>query len=361
MHERKFLKPAPALCMAMLGAAAAAAGCSSEADAPQAPGDEAIALSARAPLTRAAGSLADFRCSAWNATDGTALFDDLVFQKTSAGVWESTPKVYWPAGGQTVDFYAWSPAATVTLNSGHPRVSGYSHAATPGAQEDLLLAAASGSRQTAGDAPVPLLFKHALCKVRVLGFNGSPEYDVKVYGVGMRTLTGGGCGWPDGDGAVAWSGAATPVTVETAPYASPLALSATPANLVRGADGAECAMLLTPFDQDAWNQAGQTHGLADNGGCLLSFLISVASKADGAPVFPASGTYGEAWVPVNANLASSGGCAVDYTVDFTDGVGYWPSGTAKQGLPILPQGTQASVGTTKWGDNTMPNVDASTL
>lgn len=322
---------------------------------------DVIAFSATTRGGRGATDLGDFRCSAWNVTDNTPFFENRLFTKGSDGTWTTTPTVHWPADGQELTFYAWTPETTVDLQSNNPIVTAFGHAATVDSQKDLLLAKCTGSKSTAGKTPVPMLFRHALSKVSVDAKNNSQDYDVEVYGVSLRTLTGGSCTWHDEEGKVEWTGCSTPLVSATPVYTSPVTVGTKAASVLRNAAGADCFMMLTPYTLSEWNQVGQTHGEADNGGCRLAFKIRVTDKSDNSVLFPASGTYGEAWVPVSVDLAGRGGMSFAYTVDFTEGVGFWPDGASKPGTPILGQGVQVSVGTSDWGEDVMQNVDASTL
>ena len=106
--------------------------------------------------------------SAYNTTKGEDFFLDKTFAKKTDGVWAADPAIYYPLGGDSYSFLAYSvgtsnPAATW---SGAKKVS---LEVTPDSfQDDILFSTVSGaSASTNAEKAIDMTFKHAQAWVNV--------------------------------------------------------------------------------------------------------------------------------------------------------------------------------------------------
>ena len=254
--------------------------------------------------------------NAFNVTalgNAAAYFQDLGVNKQSDGSWQTASTKYWPS--YPLSFYGYAPASLQTkasITSSSQKITGFSPAAKPADQIDVITAYALANQNSA-DGAVVLDFKHALSQIEVLAKNGSPDkYTVTVLGVkiGQIPSTADLIFQTANDGYPTWS-TATGNASYIIKGTSALTLDGTTRSIMFGSDN----FLMIPQTLTAWSGTA-----ANNGGAYLSVLCRITDEL-GNLIFPSDASkYGFAALPVSQTW--NPGHKVTYTISFfTNGGG----------------------------------------
>jgi hypothetical protein len=122
----------------------------------------------------------------WNVSNGTLHFvkdtdGSYVAQMPASAGFEAR----WPTNGEEISFYASNvdPDNELAMDSSNPpKYVAFTPKNKVTNQIDFIYAANKGTRSDYTNTPVPLTFKHALCKIRIMAKCSSTDYVVKVKG-----------------------------------------------------------------------------------------------------------------------------------------------------------------------------------
>lgn len=279
-------------------------------------------------------------------------FTDVEFSKKGSYFTSETP-YYWPVDGSTLNFYAYSPAATdlgatVTITNASKKLTNYVPATDVSEQQDFITATASGSKSNEATG-VALTFKHQLSQIEIKAKNTEDTYVYKVQGVRIAQPVSKAT-FDFGTGA--WELGSDKATYEVTYKGSEKTLGSSAVSIMK-TDG-DNAMLI-PQQLVAWDSG--TDKSNTKKGAYLSVLINI-TKADGSdPVYPAeAGQYGWAAVAIDTNWEA--GKKYVYTLDFSNGAGKVdPEDPDHPGEDILGSPIKFSVEVDTWKPADDPSGD----
>lgn len=241
-------------------------------------------------------------------------FTDVEFSKKGSYFTSETP-YYWPVDGSTLNFYAYSPAATdlgatVTITNASKKLTNYVPATDVSEQQDFITATASGSKSNEATG-VALTFKHQLSQIEIKAKNTDDTHVYKVQGVRIAQPVSKAT---FDFGTSTWELGSDKATYEVTYKGSEKTLGSSAVSIMK-TDG-DNAMLI-PQQLVAWDSDSDKSNT--NKGAYLSVLINI-TEDDGDPVYPTeAGQYGWAAVPIDTNWEA--GKRYIYTLDFSNGAG----------------------------------------
>lgn len=241
-------------------------------------------------------------------------FTDVEFSKKGSYFTSETP-YYWPVDGSTLNFYAYSPAATdlgatVTITNASKKLTNYVPATDVSEQQDFITATASGSKSNEATG-VALTFKHQLSQIEIKAKNTDDTHVYKVQGVRIAQPVSKAT---FDFGTSTWELGSDKATYEVTYKGSEKTLGSSAVSIMK-TDG-DNAMLI-PQQLVAWDSDSDKSNT--NKGAYLSVLINI-TEDDGDPVYPTeAGQYGWAAVPIDTNWEA--GKRYVYTLDFSNGAG----------------------------------------
>lgn len=241
-------------------------------------------------------------------------FTDVEFSKKGSYFTSETP-YYWPVDGSTLNFYAYSPAATdlgatVTITNASKKLTNYVPATDVSEQQDFITATATGSKSNEATG-VALTFKHQLSQIEIKAKNTDDTHVYKVQGVRIAQPVSKAT---FDFGTSTWELGSDKATYEVTYKGSEKTLGSSAVSIMK-TDG-DNAMLI-PQQLVAWDSDSDKSNT--NKGAYLSVLINI-TEDDGDPVYPTEvGQYGWAAVPIDTNWEA--GKRYVYTLDFSNGAG----------------------------------------
>lgn len=280
--------------------------------------------------------------------NGANYFTGVIFKKDGT-TFTSTEKYRWP-GKDELNFYAYSyftgykdadakilndldltKLGKVTINKDEKTISGFSPATDVADQIDFVTATAKGSvdDETTG---VSLTFQHNLIQTEVYAKTSNGTYTFEVKGVKFANIKSKGTfDFAPAEGKNSWT-----LDNDMTDYAvlfdvnDVKTLGATPVGIDSLGKVGHPMLLpqsLTPWDRTSLN-------LADpNKGAYLAVYIKITTNNDDhMQVYPKSGDYGWALMPLSTNWIA--GHRYVYTLDFSNGAGYDEEGNPILGGPI---------------------------
>lgn len=169
-------------------------------------------------------------------------FNDICFQKNDEGnfVAREEDEIFWPRASNKIHFFAYSPSvasmkatggdeffnlvnASSTLSGGKTVIdyclNNFVVAPEIADQVDFVTAYTAASLSDAGDAAIPLDFKHQLARVEISAWGANEKYSFEIAGVRIgNPLTGGDFNlsglMPDNSLTYLWQGAIAQSVVE---------------------------------------------------------------------------------------------------------------------------------------------------
>lgn len=258
-----------------------------------------------------------FYVSAFNAA-GNVMFEKEQYVFDTLQTKFSCSKThYFPADGSNLNFCAYYPnledfGYTVTGK----QLVNFSPKADFKDQVDFLTATATAN-STSGAAGVPLNFQHRLAMIDFNAKNMNEAYVVKISGIRLGHIASKGTFNIENN---TWTLASS----EETNYESVLADSAYVLNNVSQNIFKDRYAFLLPqsFASNSWSPATDPTNSAE--GAYIAFKISVKTSG-GVKVFPAESSADEfAWVatPIPSTWEWTAGYLYNYTIDFTDSIGY---------------------------------------
>lgn len=279
-------------------------------------------------------------------------FDDLQFTFDGGNSYASNPVYYWPKG-KKMWFYAYAPSmgesTTVTINKEVQKIENFTVNPDIYEQQDFVYATNTGEEDSGLEetSSIPITFYHMLSKIdiKVYTSDDSGLYSYKFAGakIGGVALTGDVDlataieieTESDSETTTAWSDFENKGVVTFTRENDPLEYEyGGQHNRVLGEiPGLQTDYLydnyafmipqsLTPWDpeNDPTNRSG---------GAYISVLVQINKKENGIDeetrVYPAEGDYGWVAVPIPTSTYNAwrAGYGYYYTLDFTNGAGYF--------------------------------------
>lgn len=290
-------------------------------------------------------TLNDFYCTAWLATEETSpYFRDLKFGNQDKN-FISDPTYYWPKG-KNLYFYAYAPSAgemgegaIVSITKETQTITNYQVPTNIDAQDDLIFAVNKGEGEVVDEVTtypgvaeqpsVTLNFAHMLSRININAQTSSSLYEYKFAGariggvkmkgdVNLATAT-----WTPDDnskGVCQRTDTDNPITMEPGLNSSEYNLLGKLSNIYTFERTNYAFMIPQSFT--AWDPVNNPTNSGDEIGAYISVYVQI-NNAEGTQVYPAEeGEYGWVAVPIPAGEWRAG-YSYSYTLDFTDGAGYF--------------------------------------
>ena len=293
-------------------------------------------------------TLNDFYCTAWLATEETnPYFSDLYFGNQDKN-FISNPTYYWPKG-KNLYFYAYAPkveemgeGAEVNITKTVQTITGYQVPTNIDEQDDLIFATNKGEEEEGvPESPsVELNFAHMLSRININAKTNSELYEYKFAGARIGGVKMKGdvdlatAAWnphDDSKGVCQRTDKDNPITMEPGLYSFENDLLGELPNIYTF--GRTNYAFMIPQSFTAWDPVNNPTNSGNEVGAYISVYVQI-NNAEGTQVYPAEkGEYGWVAVPIPEGEWLAG-YSYSYTLDFTNGAGYFDPDDVPDGSTV---------------------------
>lgn len=262
-------------------------------------------------------TLKDFWVTALYNDNGSVYFSDVKFSSTNENFYTSTPSYNWPSG--ELLFHAIYPqqldlGGTLTLSKYAQKLEGFTVKSTIAAQQDLVYARATGTKEQNESTGVKLQFEHMLSQISVQVKSESNAYEYKVKGVVIGQIPSTG-DLTDMNTAT-WSTEVTNKVIYEDDCTG-FTMDGTYKSVMNATNG---NAMLIPQTLTAWDVQNDKDN-SQNKGAYIGVKVQINTKT-GNRVYPRNEgmDYAYACVPISTEWEA--GKHYVYKLDFSNGAGY---------------------------------------
>ena len=258
--------------------------------------------------------------------EGTTYFTDVEFEKPSDGIYfNSEESYYWPVSGD-LHFVAYYPDMTtlgadveLSIAKDAMTLNNYTPAQDISQQKDIIVAKATGNKDSNEESGIAIEFAHQLSRIEVWADNNNESYVYSIKGVRIANA------YPSGDldftNSSIWTEKGDKVTYEVM-FDSVKENVTTSLNLLESVGG---FAMLVPQNTVAWEKttddAGET---VVTDGSYMAVLVQI-NTASGSRVYPSvtddPDGDGFAWMASPMEFNWDPGYKYVYTLNFGKGGG----------------------------------------
>lgn len=299
--------------------------------------------------------LGDFYVTAYEQSGNANYFTNVQFTK-SGNEYTSTPEYYWPASGN-LTFYAFWPGNDLSnkmnISNGKQELTDFEPATLISAQQDVIVATATGNKTANEETGVALNFKHVLSQILVKAKNTNSNYTYKVKGVRIgMPVSKGSLDLSTITSITTWTPSAGPndKAKYEITYDTEHTLSGEPVSIMdQASQSTNGAAMLIPQQLVAWDPSDDPDNTKSKG-AYLSVNVQIMTAA-GAQVYPKNdGDFGWVAVPIGTNWEA--GKKYTYTLDFSTGGGKVdPEDPDNPGTDVLGGAIKFTVTVDSWTDS----------